>query len=133
MAIEEALGNTLVKHLGQCCDFFIVFGSASAGRLTDESDIDVGIFLSKDADFDRNRILQALSQELDRDVDLVVLNSADPIICMEILRTGDVVFKKSQNSYISFVAQKLSEYWDFVRSREVVERNLLSRTIFGVK
>jgi predicted nucleotidyltransferase len=73
-----------------------LFGSAAAGRMHEESDVDVAVLLDRrqhPAERDRFETRIASSTELgaalhDRIVDVVVLNDVSPLFARRVLRTG---------------------------------------------
>ena len=66
----------------------------------------------------------ALSRCAGRDVDILILNSASPIIKMQVLRYG-VVIKKDNRTYSDFFVSTLREYFDLKYLRKEIEVNLL--------
>jgi len=90
--LESALRTTAVPGVSAAW----LFGSAAAGRLHEESDVDVGVLLDRrihPAERDRFEARLALSSELadalgDRLVDVVVLNDASPLLARRIVAEG---------------------------------------------
>lgn len=64
-----------------------VFGSFVKGYFTEESDIDIAILFDKKPNFNKYlKIKMRLEEILNREIDIVVLNDASPIIKMQILK-----------------------------------------------
>ncbi len=121
--------NFLNKDLTNLVDFILVFGSFAKGNYNDESDIDIGIFVNEEHLSDKTviEIRDSLDDIADREVDLVVLNDADPIITMQILANGKLIYCKDKHQFNLFKARKISEYLDFKMSRKIIEDNLVKR------
>ena len=112
--------------------FGCVFGSVLEPRFNDDSDIDLAVHYKGPVSFEQQmRLNRLLSDELDRDIDVIDLGTADPIIIMQIIRNGQLVFADEPDQYHQFVARKISEYIDFKRSRELVESTLVDHRIIG--
>jgi len=92
-----------------------------------ESDIDIGIYLKKGKpDFEEYfKLKGALSDASDRDVDLVILNTCDIIIAMQIIANGELIVNNNPGMFIRYKAEKISQYIDFKMSRKIIEENLL--------
>ena len=121
--------KVLKQELALECLFAFLFGSAGADKLSSESDIDVGVFLKvhpvKSYEIEE-KISSGLSKIFSRDVDVIVLNVSDPIVTMQVIDGGFLVFSHDDVLLNEFKARKISEYIDFKKSREVIESKLLS-------
>jgi predicted nucleotidyltransferase len=105
-----------------------LFGSAASGRMTAESDIDVAVFFQPGPDIDRcEDIREALTKATHREVDLVILNQASPILRMQVLKKG-IPLIKNEKMYGEFFVRTLCEYDDLKRTRKVIEDRILSET-----
>ena len=103
-----------------------LFGSAASGRMTAESDVDVAVFFEPAPDIDRcEDIREALAKATHREVDLVILNQASPILRMQVLKNG-IPLIKNEKIYEEFFVRTLSEYDDLKRTRKVIEDRILS-------
>ena len=114
--------------------FGCLFGSVLEARFNDESNIDIAVYFCDGVDASQISLLrEKLADALDRDVDCIDLRSADPIITMQVIQNGQLAFPQEADLYHQFVARKISEYIDFKKSRELVEKNLVGKRIIGVK
>lgn len=102
--------------------FAFVFGSYGTPRFGTESDLDLA------ADFGRKlsagellEISSALSRRVDRSVDLIDLRSADPIISMQVLRTGRPFVVRDRHAFELFRMTAISRYLDWKLCRRPVE------------
>jgi Nucleotidyltransferase domain. len=68
---------------------------------------------------------------LDKEIDVVLLNSASPIICMQVLRTGKKVFERNGKAVIVFMVQAMGRYHDLKIIRKPIEQNILQGRIYG--
>ena len=79
-------------------DILYVFGSMAAGTSDECSDVDIAVYLdparvAEDCMLDLSLGLW-LQERLGRDIDVVVMNGASPVLCHEVLRTGVRLFEK---------------------------------------
>lgn len=104
-----------------------LFGSVVGGCLSEHSDVDIGVLYISGClpgweDYLRDQ--QDLSDRLQREVDLVTLNQASPILGYQVLKSGNRVICRNQRMANEYYVQTLNEYFDLKRCREVIERNL---------
>ena len=85
--------------------FAYIFGSYAQNSIRENSDIDISIYLKKNIDIDTYlEIKMNLSEVLKREVDLVILNNAPPLLKYEIYnnRSGNLwrsIFVLSSRSW----------------------------------
>jgi predicted nucleotidyltransferase len=107
-ALQEAL-----KQHGTI-DFALLFGSSKEGRLVkDNADIDIALYLSDKPSADMLAEIVGLCQDAIQydNIDLVVLNDADPILSFEAL-SGKLLFCNNEESYLSFFSLTCRQYED---------------------
>ena len=123
--------DEIIKKIAAClegkAEFALVYGSILTERFNNESDIDIAVFPKKKwrrqpMDW---RLSRALAEATNREVDVLYLDSADPIIIMQVLANGKPVVMSNPQAFLSFKARKISEYLDLKRSRQVVEDHLM--------
>ena len=108
-----------------------IFGSFAEGRLNKESDVDIAILFRVEPDISTlTDIMNGLSVIVKRDVDIVVLNNASPIIRMEVLRKGRVLKKVDERIYCDFYLRTVKEYDDIKIIRRNQEENILKGKIY---
>ena len=111
-------------------EFICIFGSILEPRFNEKSDVDLAIMPLKHADASKIfRLKMDLEELISRDVDCIDLQTADPIISMQVIQNGKLIYSITPSAYHQFVARKISEYIDFKFSREIVEKNLVSERI----
>jgi predicted nucleotidyltransferase len=96
-----------------CIRLAVVFGSTARGRRRKDSDIDIGVLL----DEGRPDIAQALevdlARALGRTVDLIVLNTAPPLLRFEVAREGEVLVARDEYEWTDFKARAMVDWWDW--------------------
>ena len=108
-----------------------LFGSFAKGFSRDESDVDVAIMFRKVPDFfGLNDLKDQLSRCAGKEVDILTLNTASPIIKMQVLRYGLLV-KTDKRAYNDFFVSTLREYHDLKYVRREIEENLLKGRIYA--
>lgn len=89
----------------------VVFGSAALGALTRRSDLDIGVM-----GVSASR-LAGLAVVLDRiagrEVDLVPLDTAPPLLRFEIARGGVLLLERSPGLWSDFRARAMVDWWDW--------------------
>ena len=121
--INESIKNVLSGQV----EFAVLFGSAASSHMNAESDIDIGAYLlTPKIGFREYVDLKiALSDVTERDVDLVIMNTCDIIIAMQILANGTVIINNNPGLFVLYKAEKTGEYIDFKMDRKIIEDNLL--------
>jgi len=133
MSIKQEVLKHLIPILQEKSEFALIFGSIKNERIMPESDIDIGVYLKK-SKIDFNEYLEfktALAATSDRDIDLVILNTCDIIIAMQILANGELIVNNNHNLYVRYKAIKISEYIDFKKDRKNIEENILRGSIYA--
>ena len=129
----KRLKKSIEKFSLQRKDFLLVFlfGSFTKGFTTDESDVDVAIMFEKAPDFyELSDLKDQLSRCVGKEVDIVILNTAFPIIKMQVLKYGMLV-KKHSRAYNDFFVSTLNEYADLKYLRKDIEKNILRGRIYA--
>jgi len=126
----------LEDYLSEVPDVALVYlyGSQAAGSATAESDVDIAILFNEFGVPGTDRYLQMednMTSRLKREVDLLVLNSASPVIRMQVLNNGTLIIKNDHQTYIRFFVKTVNEYDDLKKVRQINERNILKGRIYG--
>lgn len=109
-----------------------LFGSTVSKKTTEESDIDIGILFDKCPDiFKLNDLKTELDSLLKQEVDIAVLNSASPILKMQILKTGVLISAKDNKVFNQFYVDTIGQYDDIKRIRKICEDNILNGRIYA--
>ena len=111
----------LIQQLDQAVglDVLYLFGSMAAGTDRPDSDIDLAALFSRPLDpLERLSLATDLSAVVGRAVDLVDLDRANPILCMQVLRQGRILHEGSPRRRILFEASVPGRYEDLQRIRK---------------
>ncbi len=130
----SGMTEKLEKFLSECSDVILVFlfGSFAGGNVTILSDLDIAIFFSNTTDFYRiNDLREKLSEMLNIEVDIVVLNTASPVIKMQVLKKGTLLVNKDPHVYNEFFVNTVKEYDDLKRTRKEIEEKILRGRIYA--
>lgn len=92
----------------------VLFGSRATGKAREESDFDVGVL--PDGSFTLRAELElaaALSAAVGREVDLVRLDTEDPLLGREVAQTGVCLVESAPGEFAAFRAIAMSRWADF--------------------
>lgn len=97
--------------------FAYLFGSYADETFTDRSDVDIALFLD-DVTFDNQLIVHdALSRELNKDIDLVILNRTKNLYLLEDIITKGILIKDGDGR-IDFELKKHHQYIDYIEFKK---------------
>jgi predicted nucleotidyltransferase len=103
-------------------DLVVLFGSAAHGRLRAESDLDVAVrFLSGRPDFATEaRVAAELHAALKppRELDLVLLHHASPLLLMEVAAEGILLYEASPETWPLFQLYARRRFEDTAKYRQ---------------
>lgn len=112
--------------------FAFIFGSFASKQMTPSSDLDIAIFFYNTLDFNEiNELKEKLAGALRKEVDIVVLNSASPIIKMQVLKKGILIINRDPKTYNEFFMKTMNEYDDLKSIRKGIETNILKGRIYA--
>lgn len=118
----------------QSVSLFYLFGSQASGATSPLSDVDCAVLFARSVPVetygDRQiRLIGDISRRLRRDdIDLVVLNTADPVVGFNVL-AGELLFIESDEERINFEVKTRREYFDTKRIRDIRARALIDRQL----
>jgi predicted nucleotidyltransferase len=113
-------------------DALWVYGSEAKGTAGPRSDLDLGaLFVRAAAPADLLDAAAELSVRLGRDVDVVDLDRASPILAMQVLRHGRLVNDANPRRRHDHFARTLSRYEDVKIIRRPMEEALYRRFAGG--
>lgn len=116
---------TDIEQVAQRFDLTLVvrFGSTATGREHPESDLDVAVWTrrpydSRDQEF-VGEVEDALDEALepDREVDLCVLNDADPVLLFQVASSGVPLYQRTPVTFIEFCSWASRVYHDTEKFR----------------
>lgn len=125
--------QSLSDYLKDRVTFALVYGSILKSSFNQNSDVDIAVYpkkfggtLSDVLDFQTE-----LSDRIQQDADVVLLDRADLIITMQILANGRLIVNNDPGAFIRFKALKISQYIDFKMSRKIIEDRMLKGRIYA--
>ena len=108
-----------------------LIGSFATGKSRPDSDVDVAVLFGRIPDhMEILDLRERLSEGLKRDIDLVILNEAGPIIRMQALKTG-IRLRAEKGDYEDFFVRTVNEYEDLKQIRAPIEEAVLRRKIYA--
>ena len=93
--------------------FAYIFGSFAQGNARADSDIDIAIYLAAEIEIETYLDLKVrLAEGCKREVDLVILNEANPFLRHEIQRNNILLFSRDKALETHYKIKTLFEYSD---------------------
>lgn len=109
-----------------------LFGSYASKQMKTSSDVDIGVLFNKiPSVYEMNELKENLSGIVKRDIDLVALNNASPIIKMQVIKKGIMVFQRYINDYSMFYGDTVNQYEDLKITRKKCEDDILKGRIYA--
>ncbi len=109
-----------------------LFGSVAAGNMTDQSDMDIAILFDRAPDaFKIHRLVSELSDVFPREIDMAVLNTASPILGMQVLKNGQLAFARNEMALPEFYINTLNSYEDLKQIRKITEDQILKGRLYA--
>jgi predicted nucleotidyltransferase len=110
----------------------ILFGSAAQGRARASSDLDIGVVARSAPEAEaleagQLELVGRLSAAAGRDVQLVVLDRADPVLGRQAFSTGRTLFDRDSARKADVLERILTEYFDGEYHRRLRREALESR------
>jgi len=122
----ERIAEVLEARFG--LDALWVFGSVASGTAAVRSDVDLAaLFAKRPAPLDLLDARSEIATLLGRDVDLVDLGRASPVLAMQVLRRGRLLVDRNPPRRRQFVAGAPGRYEDLKLQRRPTEAALLAR------
>jgi uncharacterized protein len=128
--VTKLLKNLLKEKPGISLAF--LFGSFAGNHQRPTSDVDVGILFDLAPNLTTIQDLNdEISSALKREVDLVILNQASPILKMQVLKRGKLIIKRNKREFNRFYVQVVNQYDDLKQVRKKSEENILRGRVYG--
>lgn len=108
----EAWRPILTQH-GIC--LAVLFGSRARGTARERSDVDIGVLRSDGCALSYRQLAtlsEALAAHSLLPLDVTDLAPTDPLLRMEVVRDGELLFARSREDWVDFVAKTLIEHDD---------------------
>ena len=114
----------------------LLFCSLAKGNNLPESDFDLGVLFKSDT-FDRREVISDLISVFpDYDLDLAILNHADPVLKFEIISNYRILYCVDPEVFIDFHTNTVKQYNDiqkFLKQEELYLNNYLEGVAAGVR
>ena len=133
--LEKVLTQTLSGR-PEILDAYL-FGSQARGTARADSDVDVAVYLDPATDMNAGfgvdaAITADLMRALGRnDIDVVLLNRADPVLYHRVLRDGVRLLVRDSKATAGREGYALSRYFDFLPQLEKIRRAAQGRADRG--
>jgi predicted nucleotidyltransferase len=128
--IREKLKDLLSEYDNATLVF--LFGSYAEDNVTVFSDLDIAVVFRDIPDiYLVNELKGKLEGALKIAVDIVMLNSASPVIRMQVLKKGVLLINRDPRVYNQFFVDTLKAYDDLKRNRREIEENILKGRIYA--
>ncbi|MFQ6100787.1 MAG: nucleotidyltransferase domain-containing protein [Anaerolineae bacterium] len=106
-----------------------LFGSLAEGRAKSHSDVDTAILFADASDplavGDRQlQLMGELERFADREVDVVILNTAPPILQHQVLKHGRLLYERDRQARVEFEVRAGQVYADLQPMRHFFKRAL---------
>lgn len=89
----------------------ILFGSAAAGKMRGDSDIDIAYLSDKElSEYEVFSISQELAGLMGRDIDLIDMSKASTVFKANILGTGKIIYSTDEKKKHEFQIRTFKEY-----------------------
>ncbi|SHJ54540.1 type VII toxin-antitoxin system MntA family adenylyltransferase antitoxin [Paramaledivibacter caminithermalis] len=117
--------NKLKPKLNRIVSFYniklmYVFGSYAKDKNNKNSDLDIAVLLEKEYNpIVKLNIIGDLVEIFKRDdIDLVILNDANPVLRHQIIKHGKILYEDSEETKVNFEVKVLKEYMDMEHFRK---------------
>jgi hypothetical protein len=112
--------------------FVFLFGSCASGRTFKESDVDIAIYFKDEYSFERvKNIWSDLEDLLKKDIDLITLNTAPPLIGYSAIR-GKAIVVNDYAIYLDYmlrISQEAEDFSEFLLDMWKLKEKLKSKRI----
>ncbi len=130
MLVPDLLAQALREEPG--VRLAVLFGSAARGEERPGSDLDVGVLLDDDAPLRLSALEVALSRAAGREVDLVSLRDAPPLLRFEVARDGVVILEPVPHAWADFKAKAMIDWWDWAPTARAMHAASIARLREGI-
>jgi predicted nucleotidyltransferase len=109
-----------------------LFGSVAAGHSHKDSDVDIGVVFKDPPPIDSiNDLRDKLNALLGREVDLISLNRASPILKMQVLKNGRLIYMVDEKPFHQFFVDTVNQYHDLKIIRKRCEESILKGRLYA--
>lgn len=105
----------------------VLFGSTARGQARKGSDVDLGLLVDPDTREARLKALVELERAAGREVDLVFLDEAPPLLRFEIARDGVLLFERQEGLWTGFKVKAMVDWWDWAPTIRRIHKTTIQR------
>ncbi|WAM33057.1 type VII toxin-antitoxin system MntA family adenylyltransferase antitoxin [Caldicellulosiruptor morganii] len=106
--------------------FAYLFGSYAKGKANENSDVDIAVYVDEELANDSKRLLEfqikhmiGISDILRKEVDLVILNQASPLLRHEVISEGILIIEKDHDRLVNFKKMSFYYYQDWLHIMKI--------------
>ncbi|WAM37231.1 type VII toxin-antitoxin system MntA family adenylyltransferase antitoxin [Caldicellulosiruptor acetigenus] len=106
--------------------FAYLFGSYAKGKERENSDVDIAVYVNEEIANDSKKVLDFqikhmsnISDILKKEVDLVILNHASPLLRHEVISEGILLVEKDHNKLVNFKKMSFYYYQDWLNIMKI--------------
>lgn len=96
------------------------FGSVARGDERSGSDVDIGLLLDPHTPELRSRIEADLGRAAGREIDVVYLDAAPPLLRFEIASDGVLLAARDRSDWVDFRARAMIDWWDWAPTARII-------------
>ncbi|MFL6196590.1 MAG: type VII toxin-antitoxin system MntA family adenylyltransferase antitoxin [Thermoanaerobaculia bacterium] len=103
----------------------VLFGSTARGQARKGSDVDLGVLLNPDTREARDKAQAELGRAAEREVDVVFLDEAPPLLRFEVSRDGELLLEREEGLWTGFKARAMVDWWDWAPTARKIHRTII--------
>lgn len=129
---ETMIRDVLCRIEGVVAIF--LYGSQATGTAKETSDVDIAVLFDIEQVPSKMELIQLredIIEQLGKEVDLVCLNDASPILGMQVQKYGKQLYVASEDKFHKYFADLITDYADLKRVRRELEKNIKDRKYYG--
>jgi predicted nucleotidyltransferase len=124
-SVHEKLREILEATPG--VELAALFGSHARGTASPDSDLDLALRLHPDDPREHDRLVTEIERAVGREVDVVVMDAAPPLLRFEIARDGAMLVERRPYAWADFRARAMIDWWDFAPYAEMFASAAIER------
>lgn len=105
----------------------VAFGSVARGDDNAQSDADIALLLEPDTRPLRIEIEAELGRAAGREVDLIFLDTAPPLLRFEIASDGVLLAARHRNDWVDFRTRAMIDWWDWAPTARLIDDAAIRR------
>jgi len=105
----------------------VLFGSTARGKARKDSDVDLGLLLEPVSRRERLHVEAELARAAGREVDLVYLNEAPPLLRFEIARDGILLLEREEGLWTRCKVKAMVDWWDWAPNARLLAKAAVRR------